>query len=76
MLEDGLGRQDQDPPDPSGKPRLAQQKACLYGLTEADFVGDQEPGGPIVIKAFKSPHLVRPGSDRRGHLADTLTPVG
>ena len=75
LFEDGFGCQDQDPFGPSGKPRLAQQQARLYGLAEANLVGDQESGRPIAIKPFKSPHLVWPGGNRRGHFADALTPM-
>ena len=74
MFEDGLGRQDQDPLDTSGKPSLAQQHARLDGLAETDLVGDQKFGRPIAVEAFKSPHLMGPGDDRRGCFAYALAP--
>ena len=75
LLENGLGRQDQDPFGAPGEPCLAQQHARLDGLAEADLVGDQKPGRPIAVEAVEGAHLVRPRRDRRGRFADPLAAI-
>ena len=76
LLQQCLGREDQDPFRAPRKPRLPQQQARLDGLAEAHLVGDKELRQPMRVEPFEGSDLVRPGRDGRCGFADVRSAGG